>query len=125
MIQALIPVLGSLFGKAIDRAIPDKDEAERLKASITMEVMKFETTELQSATSVITAEATSGNVLAASWRPITMLTFVALIVAHWLGFTADNLPDEQVLALLDIVKVGLGGYVLGRSGEKIAKVWKS
>ena len=53
-----------------------------------------------------------------------MLTFVGLIVAHWLGFTPDNLPSEQVMALLDIVKIGLGGYVVGRSAEKVATVWK-
>ena len=53
-----------------------------------------------------------------------MLTFVGLIVAHWLGFTAENLSEGQVLALLGIVKVGLGGYVVGRSVEKGIKTWK-
>ena len=125
MIQALLPIIGGLVGKAIDRAIPDKEEAARIKASVTSKVMEFETAELKSAMTAITAEAQSGQWLAANWRPITMLAFVALIVLHWLGYTAENLPEEEVLALLEIVKVGLGGYVLGRSGEKIAKVWKA
>ena len=53
-----------------------------------------------------------------------MLTFVSLIVAHWLGFTAENIEEEEVIMLLEIVKIGLGGYVLGRSGEKIMKEYK-
>jgi len=87
-------------------------------------MMKYEGKELDSAMKIIVAEAQSGSWLAQNWRPITMLTFVALIVAHWLGFTPQNMPEAQVMALLEIVKVGLGGYVLGRSGEKIAKAWK-
>jgi hypothetical protein len=34
------------------------------------------------------------------------------------------LPESEVAALLDIVKIGLGGYVFGRSAEKVAANWK-
>ena len=53
-----------------------------------------------------------------------MLFFAGLVGAHWLGFTAENLTEPQVIALLNIVKVGIGGYVIGRSGEKIMKEYK-
>jgi len=53
-----------------------------------------------------------------------MLVFVGLVVAHWLGFTAPNISEQTVSDLLAIVQVGLGGYVIGRSGEKIVKEWK-
>lgn len=46
-----------------------------------------------------------------------MLTFVALIVARWLGWSEPNLAEA--LKLWDIVEIGLGGYVIGRSAEKI------
>jgi hypothetical protein len=49
-----------------------------------------------------------------------MLTFTALIVARWLGFSAPGISDAEVLKLWDIVQLGLGGYVMGRSVEKIA-----
>jgi len=48
-----------------------------------------------------------------------MLVFVALIVARWLGWSAPNLGEAEVLKLWDIVEIGLGGYVIGRSAEKI------
>ncbi|WP_020411161.1 hypothetical protein [Microbulbifer variabilis] len=45
-------------------------------------------------------------------------------MAHWLGWTAPNLGKEQALAVLGVVKIGLGGYVVGRSAEKAIKTWK-
>ena len=54
-----------------------------------------------------------------TWRPITMLVFVGLIVARWLGWSAPNLGEGEVLKLWDIVEIGLGSYVIGRSAEKI------
>ena len=49
-----------------------------------------------------------------------MLVFVCLIVARWLGWTADNMSEAEYLELYDLMKIGLGGYVVGRSAEKIA-----
>ena len=71
---------------------------------------------------IIRAEVGKGSWLTANWRPITMLTLTGLIVAHWMGWSAPNLPAGEVEDLLDIVKIGIGGYVVGRSGEKIAEV---
>ena len=48
-----------------------------------------------------------------------MLVFVGLIVARWLGWSAPNLGEAEVLKLWDIVEIGLGGYVIGRSAEKV------
>jgi hypothetical protein len=69
---------------------------------------------------IVTAEANSSNWLAASWRPITMLTFLALVVGDTFGLFATPLRDEA----WTLLQIGLGGYVVGRSGEKIAKVLK-
>ena len=79
--------------------------------------------ELEVQMKAIVAEANSESWIARNWRPITMLTFVGLIVAKWLGFTS-GVTDEVEIALLNIVQVGLGGYVIGRSAEKVMKEWK-
>ncbi|WP_444959684.1 3TM-type holin [Microbulbifer sp. VVAC002] len=120
----MISAISNLFGKVIDKAFPDKTEANRLKAQVDSQLIAMDMAELQSATQVITAEASGESWLQRNWRPVTMLTFVGLIVAHWLGWTAENLSEEQTLALLEIVKIGLGGYVVGRSAEKAMKAWK-
>lgn len=81
----------------------------------------LESTLIEGRARVVTAEAKSESWLARSWRPLTMLTFVGLIGAHWLGLTSDSLTEAEVVLVLEIVKVGLGGYVVGRSAEKITK----
>lgn len=123
MIAALLPAITSLLGTAIDKAIPDKDEAEKLKAQVTLEMLNKSNKELESATKVIVAEAQGESWLQRNWRPILMLFFAGLVGAHWLGFTAPNLPTDVVVNLLDIVQVGVGGYVLGRSAEKVTKAY--
>ena len=40
----------------------------------------------------------------------------------WLN--APNIPESVQNSLLNIVMVGVGGYVVGRSGEKIADKFK-
>ena len=57
--------------------------------------------------------------LKTTWRPITMLIFVGLIAARWLGLAVDNIPLELEMKLMSIVQLAIGGYVIGRSGEKI------
>ena len=124
-----LPFLGALingFGKIVDD-VHTSDE-ERLKAkqgllSLQIEanskVLEYEAGIVKAQADIIKTEAASGNFLAANWRPITMLTLVALVSAHWLGFTPENLTEAEVLALLEIVKWGLGGYVVGRTAEKV------
>ncbi|WP_444919100.1 3TM-type holin [Microbulbifer sp. JMSA003] len=120
----MISAISNLLGKVIDKAFPDKAEANRLKARVDSQLISMDLEELKAATQVITAEASGESWLQRNWRPVTMLTFVGLIVFHWLGWTAPNLSEDQTLALLEIVKIGLGGYVVGRSAEKAMKAWK-
>jgi len=121
-----IPILGGLMdmGKQlISNWFPDPEEADRKQLEFLAIIQSGKLKELEAAASVITAEAQSESWITRSWRPITMLTFVALVAAHWLGFTAPNITDEIVQSLLEIVKVGLGGYVASRGVEKAIKEW--
>lgn len=77
-------------------------------------------TEINAQKDVIIAEASSDSWITKNWRPLTMLTFVGLLVAKWLGYTAPGITEAEQLALMEIIKYGLSGYVVGRSAEKIA-----
>ena len=106
---------------------PEKQvEAEMAIRDAELEGMRLqqerETNLLNQQSKTIRAEIGKGSWLTANWRPIVMLTLTGLIVAHWMGWSAPNLPTGEVEDLLDIVKIGLGGYVVGRTGEKIAQV---
>lgn len=119
----MLPILGVLapiLGKAIDKVFPDTEKRDMAKLEIMAELQKQSGEIEKAAAGIINTEAASKHWLAANWRPLTMLTFVALIVARWLGWTADNMSEAEYLKLYDLMKIGLGGYVIGRSAEKIA-----
>lgn len=113
--------------KLIDELHTSEDERLQAKghlldvqAAAMQRIFDYEKEIIQGQYAIVTAEASSGNWLVASWRPITMLTFLALVVGDTFGFFATPLRDEA----WSLLQIGLGGYVVGRSGEKIAKVLK-
>ena len=119
--MALDPVTAALDvgGKLIDRLWPDPAQAAQAKVQLLEMAQKGELAEMTARAEIVKQEAASSSWLASSWRPITMLTFTALIVARWFGWAAPNLSVEEYLKLWDIVQLGLGGYVVGRSVEKV------
>lgn len=119
LLTALLPTIA----KTVDKAVEDKDLAKRIEAEIQKELIHNSQSEFDAAAKIVLAEA-QGSWIKGNWRPVTMLVFVGLICAHWLGFTPDNLSEAEVLELMDLVQIGLGGYVLGRSVEKTAEAWK-
>lgn len=125
MNPALLTGVFKIGEQLIKKWFPDPEEANKrfVEFNSMMANNQLRVTELQAA--VIEAETRSESWLACNWRPLTMLTFVVLIAAHWLGFSAPNLSEDERLALIELVKIGLGGYVLGRSAEKGIKAWKN
>lgn len=113
--MALDPISAALEvgGKLIDKFWPDAGEAEKAKQQQFLAVFMAQA-------DIVKTEAASSHWLAANWRPLLMLTFGALIVARWFGWAAPNLTEAEYLKLWSIVEFGLGGYVVGRSVEKIA-----
>jgi hypothetical protein len=122
MLQLLLPILSTIGGQVAKNLFPDPaDETKRLEVQnqVQLAVMQQAGAIEQAAASIVKAEAESDHWLAANWRPILMLTFGGLIVARWFGFAAPELSEAEYLKLWDIVQLGLGGYVIGRSVEKI------
>ena len=123
MIWNLIGTIGGKVLDIVDDVVEDKDEANRLKFEIHRQLIENKSNELESAAKIVLAEA-QGSWLQRNWQPLLMVTFAALVVAHWFGLTAPNIPENVQNSLLNIVMVGVGGYVVGRSGEKIADKFK-
>lgn len=119
MIQALIPILAPLLGDIIKSRFPDPTEAAKVEAEMTAKLWQNAHQLNAAAADIIKTEAQSQHWLAAIWRPVVMLTFTGLIVARWFGWAAPNLTEAEYLKLWSIVEFGLGGYVVGRSVEKI------
>ena len=114
----------NLGGKVLDKFVQDKDLAQKLKAEMTIAAMNGELKELEAQVSIITTEA-QGNWLQRSWRPLTMVWFCVLLGMYWFGFAPDYLIDNPATVdqLFGLLKLGIGGYVLGRSVEKSVEVY--
>jgi holin (3TMs family) len=72
---------------------------------------------------VIVAEAQGASWLQRNWRPMMMLFFAVLIgTVTWTGgyINGHALDHDFVMEILSIIKIGLGGYVVGRTVEKVA-----
>jgi hypothetical protein len=129
-IPAVLAAVSPLLSKVIDRAIPDKDKANEIKAEIQTQLLTLETTELKAAENIIVAEAKGGSWLQRNWRPILMLTIVAIVANNYILFPYIQLFGGQAVMLelpeklYTLMTVGVGGYIVGRSGEKIAKELK-
>lgn len=127
-----IPIIGKIIDKAgsiIEKLVPDKDLATKINA----EMVKLLHTEvislIENRAKVLVAEM-SGNWLQRSWRPILMLTIVGIVANNYLLYPYISLfwPEAPVIDLppdlYDLMKIGVGGYVVGRSVEKGVKHWK-
>ena len=123
MILNLIGAIGGKVLDIVDEVVEDKDQANQLKYSIQKQLMEAKSSELEAQAKIVLAEA-QGSWLQRNWRPLLMVTFAGLVVAHWFGFTAPDIPESVQNSLLNIVMIGVGGYVMGRSAEKVADKWK-
>lgn len=125
-IAAAIP----LIGKALDKIFPDKQEAEKHKIKLMTLMQDGELREIEASMRVVEAEAKSESFLTSNWRPITMLVFVLIIANNyilypylslfWHSAPNLNLPPD----MWELLKIGLGGYVVSRGVEKGIERWK-
>ena len=123
MILNLIGAIGGKVLDVVDQVVEDKDQAAKLKFDIQKKLMETKTSELEAQAKIVLAEA-QGSWLQRNWRPMLMVTFAALVVAHWFGWTAPDIPESVQNSLLNIVLVGVGGYVASRGAEKCVDKWR-
>ena len=122
LLGALLPVLADVGRRIAGNLFPDPaEETKRAEFQQNFQLQIMQQAQLieQAAADVVKTEAASSHWLAANWRPITMLVFVGLVVARWMGYTAPGMTEAEYLSVYDLIKIGLGGYVVGRSAEKI------
>jgi len=125
MFPALIPIVKIAFS-AIEKAIPDKDLQEKLKVQVQTQILQSGTEELKAAASIVEAEAKS-NWFAASWRPLLMYVMIFILIINYIvapaikALTGVMIGFELPGDVWTLLNIGLGGYVVGRSGESIAR----
>jgi hypothetical protein len=132
MLQLLgaIGPIAKLIAKTIDKAVPDKDLKEKLKHEINTQLLTSGTEEMKAASKIILAEAKSSSWLTSSWRPALMWICIIVIFNNFILMPFANVifGTSLILEIPDpmwnLLTIGIGGYIAGRSGEKIAQKWK-
>lgn len=126
IIDGIGKALGGLFG-LIDKM--HTSDAERLElkqqllgiqTTLLAQALDYERGVLEAKANIIIAEAKGESWLQRSWRPITMLGFLALVAGYWFGLTPP-MSEDAINGMFLLLQIGLGGYVVGRSAEKVAK----
>jgi hypothetical protein len=123
--ELINPIMG-----VIGKVIPDADLLIKVKAELIEAGMKAESELARAGAEVIMAEAKGESPAQRNWRPHLMYLIMAVIVFNAIivpvsasfGYvipTVDALSaiPEQLWSLLTL---GMGGYIAGRSAEKIA-----
>jgi hypothetical protein len=113
-------VIKDLLG-GLDKLFTSKEE--KIKAeNIIKQILIEKQLELQQMqTDIILAEA-KGNWLQRSWRPILMMAFGFIVIyVKFLAPVFNLTIPELEIEFWELLKIGIGGYVVGRSAEKISK----
>ncbi len=111
----------------VGQFVEDKDKANELETAIKNKLIGLEQEVVRAQRDTIVAEANSQSFIARNWRPIMMLTFVFIIANNYILFPYVQLFGGTALeleipeAMWGLLKIGVGGYVMGRSGEKMVE----
>jgi hypothetical protein len=133
MVLPLLSAVGPLakiVGGIIDKAIPDKDLKEKLTHELNTQLINGDHEELIAKSNIIKAEAESKHWLTATWRPALMWICIIVIANNYILVPFCNaifgtaieltIPDQ----MWNLLTIGVGGYIAGRSAEKVATNWK-
>ena len=119
MLSLLIGPLTTL----IERIFPDKSEAAKAQAEMITILREADAKMAEQKSKVVVSEAQGESWLQRNWRPLTMMFFLILLGTYWFGLAPEYLITNPSLVehLFYLLELGIGGYIVGRSGEKIAK----
>ena len=92
-----------------------KKEMAKIQSDIQVRVLDYEKEMIQAKSSIINSEANGQSWMQRNWRPITMLTFLGLVVCDSFGLLTFRLAPQA----WTLLQIGMGGYVIGRSCEKV------
>lgn len=132
-----IPIVGDVLKGVIglvDEAIEDKDEANKLKAQLSTVFNNADLTKfvelIKAQASIIVAEVKGSSWLQRNWRPLLMAEFGAIILNNYIlhpylnALFGINIVMQIPPDMWALLKLGVSGYIVGRSAEKGIELWK-
>jgi holin (3TMs family) len=132
IVKPLMPLrILEFFFDIIGKAVTNKDEAAKIKSKISEMAQNNELSELYQASKLVQSEINSESWLQKSWRPILMLSIVGILINKYLfipylhAFSKIRIDVFIPEAFFDLLMIGVGGYVVGRSVEKGIRHWRN
>lgn len=116
LLSGLVNEVGAIIGNLS----VSSTEKKQIEAELLSAICRQEEELSRSRADILRAEA-SGNWLQRSWRPLIMLAF-ALIVLVGSFFELPVLADTS--RFWDLLEIGIGGYIIGRSAENVTLNWR-
>jgi hypothetical protein len=129
---------GGVLGKIADAAMQTARLAaekriseEEARARIARSAYDLLASEAKAASGVIIAESRSESWLTRTWRPLVAISFALVVLFYalvlpiavgWFGLPPVKVGDALLGWVMQAVMLALGGYIGGRSAEKIARI---
>ena len=126
----LIPILTPIIKDLVKRLIPDGDKSVEVEKEIKLALLEHTDSLEALRGKIVLEEAKSSSWLTATWRPLLMMVIVAIIFLNYLLLpglamaTGINHTMSLPVELWNLLQIGVGGYIVGRSGEKMVDRWK-
>ena len=128
--MSLVPFIGPILD-IVKQVIPDKEEQQRIEASLQSAAMESDARFAEAQAKVVAQEA-EGNWMQRSWRPILMFLLMCILIwhavavpliAHALSVEMTRMVGLAVVpeAVWTLLIVGMGGYIGGRTLEKVLR----
>lgn len=124
---AIAKTIGAIIGLVDEVTTTDEEKLDKqikldaLAAGLRVNLAKVEAEFAESQSRVVIAEAQSQSWLARNWRPLTMLVFVGIIFFNYIAAPLFALQTLTIVPdMWALLKLGIGGYIGGRTVEKVA-----
>ena len=137
----IISILGPLFGfvrgpvfDVIDKLIPDRGLQARLKAELEQTALAQQSELAKAQRDIVLAEISADSWMTRQWRPCLMFVIMGFLVLYGLVLPLADLIAGAPVAfaprwvdipdgMWNLLGLGVGGYVGGRSLEKLVATW--
>lgn len=123
-ITEILGSVGDIIGKFVtspDDKLKAQLELAKLTADFNLKLAELDTEWAKVQAEVITAEVKSESWMARNWRPILMLVFTYIILHTYVIVPVFSIKPVTIPEQMwELLKLGMGGYVIGRTVEKTA-----
>ena len=132
MINQLLTIFAPILSDVVKKIVPDTDKHKEIEKEVKLALLEHTDSLEKMRGEIVLAEAQSKGWITASWRPLLMMVAICIIAVNYLIFPLVGIAypeiSQHTLELPDqlwnLLTLGVGGYIVGRSGEKMVDKWR-